>query len=123
MSHPVDRAVGKRLRIIRKLRKFSQGTLGKAIGITFQQIQKYENASNRISASRLWLLAEQLKIPIEYFFADLDKEEGDNPADLSPEAFEVAVLYDNLSNEIVQKKMLELFRVMVNPVEDSHDES
>ncbi len=68
---PVDVHVGARLRQRRMLLGMSQTTLGDAIGLTFQQAQKYERGTNRISASRLFALSRVLDVPIEYFFDDM----------------------------------------------------
>jgi transcriptional regulator with XRE-family HTH domain len=63
-----DREMGRRLRLMRIERGLSQTNLGDRVGITFQQIQKYENGSNRISAARLKEFAEILSAPLSYFF-------------------------------------------------------
>ncbi len=68
---PVDVHVGARLRVRRTLLGMSQTTLGEAIGVTFQQMQKYEKGTNRISASRLFDLSRVLDVPLEYFFDDM----------------------------------------------------
>ena len=68
---PVDVHVGARLRVRRTLLGMSQTTLGEAIGVSFQQMQKYERGTNRISASRLYDLARLLDVPVEYFFDDM----------------------------------------------------
>ncbi len=68
---PVDVHVGARLRVRRTLLGMSQTTVGDAIGLTFQQMQKYEKGTNRISASRLFALSRLLDVPIEYFFDDM----------------------------------------------------
>ena len=68
---PVDVHVGARLRVRRTLLGMSQTTLGDAISLTFQQVQKYERGANRISASRLFALSLILDVPIEYFFDDM----------------------------------------------------
>src|ERR1700734_767224 len=67
-NQPVDSLVGERIRLLRKRRKMSQAELGKAIGVTFQQIQKYENGTNRIGAGRLHLVATSLNVPIAELF-------------------------------------------------------
>ena len=72
--HPIDAHVGKRLRIRRKILSISQTKLGDAVGLTFQQIQKYERGANRISASRLFEFSEILDVPISYFFDDIPDE-------------------------------------------------
>jgi transcriptional regulator with XRE-family HTH domain len=68
---PVDIHVGSRLRLRRNLIGFSQDQLGKALGLTFQQIQKYERGTNRMGASRLFQVARLLKVPVTYFFEEL----------------------------------------------------
>lgn len=69
--HPVDIAVGHRLRACRIAAGLSQGRLAATLGITFQQLQKYERGLNRISASRLWEICSALGIPLEALFADV----------------------------------------------------
>lgn len=76
MSHPVDIFVGKKLRLRRKLLGLSQETLASAVGITFQQVQKYERGVNRVSASRLAEFADALKVPVVYFFEGMN-DSGD----------------------------------------------
>src|ERR1700760_2914071 len=66
--NPVDVLVGSRIRLLRKRRKMSQAELGKAIGVTFQQVQKYENGKNRVGASRLHRDATVLNVPITELF-------------------------------------------------------
>jgi len=66
--HPVDVHVGNRLRQRRVLLGITQTTLGKAVGLTFQQVQKYERGSNRISSSRLFKFAKVLNVPVSHFF-------------------------------------------------------
>ncbi|TNE65987.1 MAG: XRE family transcriptional regulator [Alphaproteobacteria bacterium] len=72
MPHPIDISVGERLRAIRRQRGLTQSELGGTLGLTFQQIQKYERGANRISASRLALLANALAVPVGAFFEDGD---------------------------------------------------
>ena len=67
----VDVHVGSRLRMRRQLVGMSQEKLGELLGITFQQVQKYEKGANRISASRLYFAAKILAIPVEFFFDEL----------------------------------------------------
>ena len=73
-NNAVDMHVGKRLRLRRTLLGLSQEQLGTELNITFQQVQKYERAANRISASRLWDIAKSLEVPISYFFEGLDAD-------------------------------------------------
>ncbi len=72
--HPVDIHVGARVRQRRTLLGMTQTMLGDALGLTFQQVQKYENGTNRISASRLYDLSRMLDMSIEYFFEDMPPE-------------------------------------------------
>ena len=72
--HPVDVHVGKQVRVRRTLLGMSQTTLGEAIGLTFQQVQKYERGTNRVSSSRLFDLSRVLDVPVEYFFEEMPTE-------------------------------------------------
>ena len=76
MPHPVDVHVGKRIRHRRWLVGMTQQQLAESVGIKFQQIQKYETGANRVSASRLWDIAESLDVEISFFFEGLDQEGG-----------------------------------------------
>ncbi|NHK28793.1 helix-turn-helix transcriptional regulator [Parvularcula flava] len=73
MAHPIDLHVGQRLRQRRCLLGMTQQRLAEAVGIKFQQIQKYESGANRVSASRLWALANALEVSVSYFFDDLSQ--------------------------------------------------
>lgn len=75
MPHQVDLHVGQRLRQRRCLLGMTQQKLADAVGIKFQQIQKYESGANRISASRLWVIAQALDVPVSHFFEGLSPEE------------------------------------------------
>ncbi len=67
-ANPIDLHVGTRIRLRRKFLGLSQSDLAEALGLTFQQVQKYERGSNRISASKLFQTARTLKAPVAYFF-------------------------------------------------------
>ena len=71
MKHPVDAHVGKRIRHRRWMVGMTQQQLADKVGIKFQQIQKYETGMNRVSASRLWDIAETLDVTISFFFEGL----------------------------------------------------
>ena len=66
--HSIDQYVGNRLRLRRKMLSMSQARLAEAIGLTFQQVQKYENGLNRMGSSRLMQIANVLEVPVTYFF-------------------------------------------------------
>jgi transcriptional regulator with XRE-family HTH domain len=74
--NPIDLHVGAKVRMRRKFLGLSQEALADAIGLTFQQVQKYERGSNRISASKLYEIAKVLKTPISYFFDGIKEGEG-----------------------------------------------
>lgn len=89
--NPVDVHVGQRLRLRRTLLGLSQEVLGTAMGLTFQQVQKYEHGTNRIGASRLWDLSRALNTPVSFFFEDMADETADaSPRHLTEETREVA---------------------------------
>lgn len=75
MVHPIDLHVGRRLRQRRCLLGMTQQKLAESVGIKFQQVQKYESGANRVSASRLWALAEALEVPVSHFFEGLSQDE------------------------------------------------
>ena len=72
--NPIDVHVGARLRARRTLLGLSRTALGENIGVTFQQLQKYERGSNRISASRLYDLSQILDVDVNYFFDEMEEE-------------------------------------------------
>lgn len=74
MAHPVDVHVGKRIRHRRWLVGMTQQQLAERVGIKFQQIQKYETGANRVSASRLWDIADALEVPVSFFFEGIENE-------------------------------------------------
>ena len=90
-SHPVDYHLGARVRLARAERGISQTALGESIGVTFQQIKKYERGTNRISASKLLRIAKALDKDISFFFNDV--EEGVVPRD-HEEAASAPTRYD-----------------------------
>ncbi|MEJ6392208.1 helix-turn-helix transcriptional regulator [Gymnodinialimonas sp. 2305UL16-5] len=101
MKHRVDVHVGKRVRHRRWMVGMTQQQLAEKVGIKFQQIQKYETGMNRVSASRLWDIADALTVPVSYFFEGMD---GDTLRDTPDEA--VALPGDLLAD----KEALELVR-------------
>ena len=80
MAGSIDLHLGKRLRRRRRLLGLTQQQLASAVGVRFQQIQKYECGANRISAARLWELAEALEVPINYFYEGLEADTGHDAA-------------------------------------------
>ncbi len=106
--NPVDVHVGSRVRLRRTLLGMSQEKLGEAIGLTFQQVQKYERGANRIGASRLFDLSRVLTVPVSYFFEDM----SDDVAASSPGQMRGAVpeTGDYEPDPMAKRETLELVR-------------
>ena len=85
MTNEIDRHLGKRLRQRRRLLGHTQQQIAEAVGVRFQQIQKYECGANRISAARLWLLAKALEAPVGSFFEGIGDELDAPSEDAEPE--------------------------------------
>ncbi|MFA5952747.1 MAG: helix-turn-helix transcriptional regulator [Hyphomicrobium sp.] len=96
VPNPIDRHVGSRVRMRRMLAGVSQEKLGDALGVTFQQIQKYEKGSNRVSASRLQHIAKMLDVPVAFFFDGAPN--GDLPAGGFSDAASSAYASDFMSS-------------------------
>lgn len=127
--NPVDRHVGLRIRLRRKELGVSQEKLAESIGLTFQQVQKYERAANRVSASKLWEMARALKTSVSYFYEGLgdpasaplgrNSEDGDGVHDflLTPEGMELATLFPRIRRTKVRRRLLDLVRTMAEEAE------
>ncbi|MEM6587194.1 MAG: helix-turn-helix transcriptional regulator [Pseudomonadota bacterium] len=120
MPHPVDVHVGKRIRHRRWLAGMTQQNLAESVGIKFQQIQKYETGANRVSASRLWDIADALDVNVSFFFEGLDQEtgaeaatSGSAPADIlgDKEALELIRSYYSIP-ENQRRRLFDLARVL-----------
>lgn len=106
---PIDVHVGSRVRLRRTLLGMSQEKLGEALGLTFQQVQKYERGVNRIGASRLFDLARVLDVPIGFFFDDMPEVNGGNVAVRRTAGF--AETQDGFEDETLHRReTLELVR-------------
>ena len=99
MAHPVDVHVGKRIRHRRWMNGTTQQQLADAVGIKFQQIQKYETGMNRVSASRLWDIAHALDVPVTFFFEGMDQNA---PAAASGSAMPADILADKEALELLR---------------------
>ena len=98
--NPVDIHVGKRVRMYRTIKGLSQEKLGEALGLTFQQVQKYEKGLNRIGASRLWDISQVLETPIALFYEGIT----DETKNLSPRH----IVKDSLPNNDWANKVAQL---------------
>ncbi len=126
---PVDVHVGARVRMRRTLLGMTQSDLGELLGLTFQQVQKYENGANRIGSGRLYDLARVLDLPIEHFFEDIPAAvAASSPAkgrgktkeppgyDLDPmtkrETLELVRAYYKIENVGVRKVLYEMAKAL-----------
>ncbi len=121
MTNSIDIYVGRRLRRRRRLLGLTQANLGEQVGIRFQQIQKYECAANRISASRLFDLSEALHVPVQYFYDGLGDKDVANDTSTLPsdvlsqrETMELVRAYYSLEEE-PRRRMLDLVKAMNLP--------
>lgn len=121
MAHVVDVHVGKRIRQRRWLVGMTQQKLAEAVGIKFQQIQKYETGANRVSASRLWDIADALDVDVSFFFEGL-KDEGPQEDGASNNPIPADMLGDKEAMDLVRsyyaipenqrRRLFELARVL-----------
>lgn len=140
--NPIDVYVGARVKMRRTLLGMSQEKLGEAIGLTFQQVQKYERGLNRISASRLFDIGKVLEVPIGFFFEEMD----DQVAELSPrmlagasgmseepvlfnydpmtkkETLELVRCYYMIPDRRLARKLLDLIKTMASPSDEEEPE-
>ncbi len=130
--NPVDIHVGSRVRLRRTLLGFSQEKLGEAVGLTFQQIQKYERGANRIGASRLFALSRVLDVPVSFFFEEMpseisgkggrgaaglaDRQQEEFSADplAKRETLELVRAYYRIKEPTVRKRLFDLAKSLAN---------
>ena len=120
--HPVDVHVGERLRTQRALYGMSQPDLAKRLGITFQQLQKYESGANRMSAGRIWQASRTLGAPVSYFFEGMDGKADPAASMLSTRAgLELVRAYEACPEEI-RRNFYQLGKVLAEALA-SEDET
>jgi transcriptional regulator with XRE-family HTH domain len=125
VPNPIDIHVGNRIRMRRLLLGMNQETLANALGLTFQQVQKYEGGANRVSASRLSAMAEILSVPISYFFGDLRSDDAEvSPEDQRwreqlqrPETIEFIRLYYAIPDPIIRQQFLDMTKALAQSAE------
>lgn len=127
--NPVDVHVGSRIRLRRTFLSISQEKLGDELGISFQQVQKYERGANRVSSSRLFDVARILDVPISFFFDSMDDKlisglprpvnvqpeptsKSDSISMKDPETVEFVERYYNIEDEATRRRIYELVRAL-----------
>jgi len=123
----VDLHVGGRVRMRRKMLGVSQETLADALGLTFQQVQKYERGANRVSASKLYDIAKTLQVPVSFFFEGLADPMTDEVDEVgaaaervvteflnTPEGLELAEMFPKIGRGRVRRQVLDLVRAMAD---------
>lgn len=113
--HEIDKDVGERLKILRIARHVSQDELGKSIGVTYQQIQKYESATNRISSSRIHQIANFFHVDVSYFFGeDISKYDPSDHSVLefikTADGFSLNSAFVSIKSPAVRRRVVDLIR-------------
>jgi transcriptional regulator with XRE-family HTH domain len=113
-GNPIDLLVGSRIRMFRKGRKMSQAQLGKKLGVTFQQVQKYENGKNRVGASRLQMISTALDVPVGQFFTDGagTSRTSVKPLTFDPQALRLAEAFTRLNDKELRSSILDMVEAM-----------
>lgn len=131
----IDRIVGQRLRWRRRELRLTQEQLGDTLGLTFQQVQKYEKGVNRVSAGRLFELATRLSVPIDYFYRGIgDLLSGEPSAVFEPplapefptidrDSIELITAFQKIKDEVLKQSLLDTVRAAasVKSTASSHE--
>ena len=126
--NPVDLYVGGRIRMRRRTLGVSQEKLAEDLGLTFQQVQKYERGANRVSASKLYEIARSLSTPVAFFFEGLNDPTTSAPGEaaqdnavhdflMTNEGLELASIFPKVKRTRVRRRLLELVRAMAEDEE------
>ena len=115
VPHPVDVHVGRRIRARRLLLGMNQQTLATALGLTFQQVQKYELGANRVSASRLSAIADVLGVPVSFFFAETAPDRDTRME--RPETIKLVRHYYTIPDARVRKQLLQIVKAVAESSE------
>lgn len=113
----LDQQIGERIRLRRTELGLTQDQLAAALGVSYQQVQKYENGANRISAVRLWQIGQRLDVPVGWFFDEVEGTGGDDPAARPPlvhvrGVLEVARGFGELRSASVKSALVSLLRAL-----------
>lgn len=115
--HPADIHIGRRIRLRRLMIGMSQERLGERLGLTFQQVQKYEKGANRVGGSRLCAISRVLNVPPGYFFEGLDDRGGTAPSDAADDALSflatgeglrLVAAFQRIANRETRLKLIDL---------------
>lgn len=118
---PTDVGVGNKIKMLRRLNNLSQQALGDAIGVTFQQVQKYEKGANRVGAGRLKAIADILGVPISHFFLDqplLTDSEGNRVSDelirfvKTNEGRDLNIAFDRIASRRIRRRIADLVNAL-----------
>ncbi len=114
MTQKINDVIGQRLRLRRTIMGLSQEAIAKAVGITFQQVQKYEKGANALNANRLYEFAQLMHVPVAYFFEEMEKPMRVNNSRGLPapdrESLEVMKAFKNIKNRKIRKCLADLTR-------------
>ncbi len=115
MYHKTDVHIGRRVRERRVAMGLSQSELAEGLGISFQQVQKYESGANRISGSRLWDIASLLQVPVGHFFEGLDASlepvaEGDGEQPIDRQTLEIARAVNKIEDDQLKNQLVRLVK-------------
>lgn len=105
MPHPVDIHVGRRIKEIRTVRGFTQSNVAEHLGISFQQLQKYETGANRVSASRMFELSKLLQVSPSFFFEGLEGEKYESMPPMDMETARIASVLSSITNEKLKSRL------------------
>lgn len=126
--NPIDVHVGSRIRLRRNMLGLSQEKLGENLGITFQQIQKYEKGTNRVGASRLQAISSILSVPVAFFFEDAPEQAGQQNAGFAEdnettyvvdflqtnEGVQLTRYFTKITDPKVRRKIIDLVKTLAN---------
>jgi transcriptional regulator with XRE-family HTH domain len=114
-TNQIDIIIGKRIRVCRRNANMSQESLGNALGITFQQIQNYELGTNRITAGRLYEIADLFGVPVSYFYKGLYQAEQSDPPTANDDAVSQAL--DRIKNRTRRDLAIKLILTILKEFE------
>lgn len=122
-TNNTDKFIGRKIKLRRIQLGFSQAEIGKLLKLTYQQFQKYESGTNRVSASRLYKIAKILKVPITYFFDGIEEDFNDvikNPS-FNKDILKMNKFFSKLNNAKMRKAFIDLLKCLTNKDKNEHN--